>query len=152
MTRPPRTLVYVCRSLLGLASVLVPSGQRKQWHEKRDREIWHWIHFLAESDRLTPSTRLDVLRHCWNAFPEALWQRFDRTRTLQKSESVLRSPGLCLGALGAAFLAAVMLTGFGPTVRSMTRLPYSDPGSLFAVRPAGRFMWFRSDQLLRVTQ
>jgi hypothetical protein len=34
----------------------------------------------------------------------------------------------------------------------MARLPYSDPGTLFAVRPAGRYMWFRSDQLLKVTQ
>lgn len=152
MKRPPLTLLYACRWLLRLASWLVPAGKRQEWHRKRDTEVWHWIHFLAESDRLTPSTRIELLRHCWNAFPEALWERFDRTRTLQRMDSTVRSPGLCLGLLGGALLGAILLTGFAPAVRSMVRLPYADPGTLFSVRPAGRFMWFRSDQLLRVTQ
>ena len=152
MTRPPLTLLYVCRWQLWLASWLVPAARRQQWHRQRDQEVWHWIHFLAESDRLTPSTRIEVLRHCWDAFPQALWERFNRERTLRRLDSALRSPGLCLGILGGALLTAVLLTGFAPTVRSMVRLPYPDPSTLFAVRPAGRFMWFRSDQLLRVTE
>ncbi|HEV2116347.1 MAG TPA: ABC transporter permease [Terriglobales bacterium] len=149
--RPPKTLLYCCRALLWLASWLVPAEKRQQWWEPRDKEVWHWLHFLAESERLTPGTRLDVLRHCWGAFPEALWQRFDRPQTVERLDSVARSPLLCLGVLGGILLAAALLTGFGPTIRSMVRLPYADPGTLFAVRPAGRFMWFRSDQLQRVT-
>src|SRR6185437_5035223 len=76
----------------------------------------------------------------------------NRERTMRRLDSVLRSPRLCLGVIGGTLLGVVLLTGFAPTVRSMVRLPYADPGTLFAVRPAGRFMWFRSDQLLRVTQ
>src|SRR5579862_8957546 len=152
MKRAPLALLYACRWLLWLASWLVPAEKRRDWHNKRATEVWHWIHFLVEADRLTPATRLEVLRSCWSAFPEALWQRFDRERTLLRLDSVLRSPGLCLSVLGGALLGVVMLTSFAPTVRSMVRLPYADPGTLFAVRPAGRFMWFRSDQLLRVTQ
>ena len=152
MTRPPVTLLYICRWLLWSASWLVPAERRQEWHRNRDKEVWHWIHFLAESDRLTASTRLEVLRHCWRAFPAALWERFDRERTLRRLDSALRSPALCLGILGGALLTAVLATGFAPTVRSMVSLPYANPSTLFAVRPAGRFMWFRSDQLLRVTE
>ena len=152
MKRAPLTLLYACRWLLWLASWLVPGEKRQDWHKKRDKEVWHWIHFLVESNRLTPGTRLEVLRYCWSVFPEALWQRFNRERTMRRLDSVLRSPRLCLGVIGGTLLGVVLLTGFAPTVRSMVRLPYADPGTLFAVRPAGRFMWFRSDQLLRVTQ
>lgn len=152
MKRAPLSLLYACRCLLWLASWLVPAEKRQEWHHKRAQEVWHWIHFLVEADRLTPGTRLEVLRSCWRAFPEALWQRFDRERTLRRLDSVLRSPGLCLSVLGGTLVGVIMLTSFAPTVRSMVRLPYADPGTLFAVRPAGRFMWFRSDQLLRVTQ
>ena len=152
MKRPPQSLLYSCRGLLWLASWLVPTKKRRQWHERRDKEVFHWIHFLAEGDRLTPSTRLEVLRHCWHAFPEALWQRFDHEQTVNRLDSILRSPGLCLGILGGVLLSVVLLTGFAPAIRSMVRLPYADPGTLFAVRPAGRFMWFRSDQLVRVTR
>ncbi len=152
MKRPPRSLLYCCRALLWLASWLVPAEKRREWWEPRDKEVWHWLHFLAESERLTPGTRLDVMRYCWGAFPQALWQRFDRPQTVERLDSVLRSPILCLGVLGGALLGTALLTGFGPTVRSMVSLPYADPGTLFAVRPAGRFMWFRSDQLQRVTQ
>lgn len=152
MRRPPLGLLYACRWLLWLASWLVPAERRQQWHRNRDKEVWHWIHFLVESDRLTPGTRFEVLRHCWNAFPEALWERFDRERTLRRLDSAVRSPALCLGLMGAALLTLVLATGFAPTVRSMVRLPYPNAGNLYAVRPAGRFMWFRSDQLLRVTE
>lgn len=151
MRRPPTTLLYACRALLWLASWLVPAERRTDWHARRDQEIWHWIYFLSESDRLTPQSRLDVLRSCWSAFPEALWQRFDRDRTFERLDSALRAPAFCLGVLASILLAAVLFTGFAPTVRSMLGSPYSDPGTLFAVRPAGRFMWFRSDQLQRVT-
>ena len=152
MTRPPLTLLYICRWLLWLASCLVPAGRRQEWHRNHDKEVWHWIHFLAESDRLTAGTRLEVLRHCWKAFPAALWERWNRERTLRRLDSALRSPGLCLGVLAGALLTVVLATGFAPTVRSMVSLPYHNPSTLFAVRPAGRFMWFRSDQLLRVTE
>jgi len=152
MKRPPQSLLYSCRGLLWLASWLVPAKKRRQWHEKRDKEVFHWLHFLAESDRLTPSTRLEVLRHCWHAFPEGLWQRFDHEQTVARLDSILRSPALCLGIFAGVLLSVVLLTGFAPAVRSMVRLPYADPGTLFAVRPAGRFMWFRADQLVRVTQ
>lgn len=152
MKRPPTALLFCCRGLLWMASWLVPAEKREEWHARRDKEVWHWIHFLAESDRLTPQSRLELLRHCWSAFPEALWQRFDRERTLQRVDSKLRAPALCLGVLAGALLALVLLTGFAPTVRSMVRSPFPDPGTLFAVRPAGRFMWFRSDQLQRVTE
>jgi hypothetical protein len=152
MKRPPKTLVYACRWLLWLASRLVAAPRRQEWYKQRDKEVWHWVHFLVETERLTPATRLEVLRSCWRAFPEALWQRFDRPRTLQRVDSALRSPGLCLGLLGGVALSVILLTGFAPAIRSMVRLPYADPGTLFSVRPAGRFMWFRSNQLLRVTR
>lgn len=151
MKRPPSMLLYSCRGLLWLASWLAPAAKRQEWHKRRDTEVWHWIHFLAESDRLTPHTRLEVLRSCWSAFSEAGWLRFDRERTFRRLDSTLRAPAFCLAVLTSGLVALVLLTGFAPTVRSMVGSPFADPGTLFAVRPAGRFMWFRSDQLLRVT-
>src|SRR5512146_480813 len=99
MKRPPSMLLYSCRGLLWLASWLAPAAKRQEWHKKRDTEVWHWIHFLAESDRLTPHTRLEVLRSCWSAFSEAGWLRFDRERTFRRLDSTLRAPAFCLAVL-----------------------------------------------------
>src|SRR5579871_909020 len=152
MKRPPAALLYACRSLVWRASWMVPANRRAEWHQSHDREIYHWIFFLAESERLTPGTRLEVLSFCWRVFPEAFWQRFNRERTLHRVDFALRSPGFCLAVLVSLLLGVVLATGFAPAVRSMVRSPYTDPGTLFAVRPAGRFLWFRSDKLSRVAQ
>jgi hypothetical protein len=73
-----RGLIWQCTFLLRAASLLVPQPQRADWYREWHAEIWHWAHFLNESGRLTPHSKLELIRHCWGAFADAAWHRFDQ--------------------------------------------------------------------------
>ena len=86
-----RTTLWRCRSMVWIASWLVPRKQRTLWRSEQDNKFWHWCHYLSETGELTAANRLIVARHCWAMFPQAFWMRFERER---------------FGALAIAFLAA----------------------------------------------
>jgi hypothetical protein len=82
-TRPLNKLLWWCNLVLGLASWIVPQRRRLEWRREWDAEVWHWCHFLVESGRLSVSTEQDLLRHCWGAFADALWHRFNRVAVVR---------------------------------------------------------------------
>ena len=86
-----RGLMWQCTAILRIASLLVPKPARAAWYQEWYGEIWHWLHFLAESGRLTRQSALELLRHCWGAFPDAAWHRFDQKKTVRAFEEVPRS-------------------------------------------------------------
>jgi hypothetical protein len=71
-----KKLLRWCNVVLHVASWLVPHRQRVEWLHEWQGEIWHWAHFLVESDRLNAHTEQEVLGHCWGSFVDALWHRF----------------------------------------------------------------------------
>jgi hypothetical protein len=144
-------LLWTCRAVVWTASWIVPRGRRREWARQRQMRAWHWCHFLVESGRFSRATELDLLRNCWGAYTEALWERLDRGRFLARLQRARRSPWLCLATLALALAVLAPLTGFAPEARSMLSLPYQHAARLFTLRPAGRFEWFRSDTLLGVT-
>ncbi len=91
-----------CRSLIWLASWLVPVEQRVEWRNTWTQQVWHWCHFLAESGRLNLDTKLELARFCWSAFPSALWCRFNREEFQRGVGRLQRSPLVCLGAIALA--------------------------------------------------
>ena len=123
--------MWQCTVVLRAASLLVPKPERAAWYQEWYGEIWHWLHFLAESDRLTAQSVLELLRHCWGAFPDAAWHRFDQKKTMRLFEEVPRSARFCLAAIGTAFVFLVLITGLAPTIRAGFRpLPFQQPGQL----------------------
>ncbi len=86
-----RLLIWQCKFLLRSASLLVPKAQRAAWYQEWYGEIWHWLHFLAESGRLNSHTTMELTRHCWGAFPDAAFHRFDHkkvTRVLDEEPRI----------------------------------------------------------------
>ena len=121
--------MWQCTVVLRTASLLVPKPTRAHWYKEWYAEIWHWLHFLAESGRLTRSSAFEILRHCWGAFPDAMWHRFDQKKTLRAFDLVPRSARFCLGVIGFTFVFLVLVTGLAPTIRSGFRslpFPHSD--------------------------
>lgn len=145
---PIRGLVWQCGLLLRLASLLVPKERRKEWYARWFNGVWHWAHFLYESGRLNISTRLELARHIWSAFPDAAWQRFNRDKVLKQVHEKPRTPRFCLLAIGSLLLLAVVATGFAPTIRSsFSRLPYRAPESLAHLSFTNNFVHIHSDSL-----
>ena len=126
-----RWLMWECTVVLRTASLLVPKPERAAWYQEWYGEIWHWLHFLSESGRLTTQSVLELLRHCWGAFPDAAWHRFDQKKTLRAFDEVPRSARFCLGAAGVSLVFLVLVTGLAPTIRAGFRpLPFQAPDRL----------------------
>ena len=107
-----------CQSIIWLASWLVPAAQRPEWSRMRKAQIWHWCHFLAESGQFTREKKLELARYCWSAFPDAFWRRFDRDTFVERMQRWRSSPGGCLGAITAALLLVMLVSGIIPAARS----------------------------------
>jgi hypothetical protein len=123
-----RGLIWQCTLLLRAASLLVPRSQRPDWYREWHAEIWHWAHFLKESGRLNSRSKLELIRHCWGAFADAAWHRFDQERFTRGLRELPRSARFCLIFLLACFVAVLLASGFVPTIRAaFTRLPYYQP-------------------------
>ena len=123
-----RALLWQCTVLLRLASLLVPKAQRKAWYQEWYGEVWHWSHFLVESGRLNVQTRFELGRHCWGAFPDATWQRFNQEKVRHSLRSTQRSAGFCLVSIVSALVFTFVASGFAPTIRTgFTPLPYYQP-------------------------
>src|ERR1043166_1343449 len=145
-----RWLMWECTVVLRTASLLVPKPERAAWYQEWYGEIWHWLHFLAESGRLTTQSILELLRHCWGAFPDAAWHRFDQKKTVRAFDEVPRSARFCLGAAGFAFVFLVLVTGFAPTIRAGFRsLPFPQPSRLSYLSFQNGFSQYDEENLVR---
>jgi hypothetical protein len=147
-----RSLIWQSTFLLRAASLLVPKQQRASWYGEWHGEVWHWLHFLAESGTLNQQTRLELARHCWAAFPDALWRRFDRKKTLRMFYDRSRTARFCLSVIACGFVFLVLATGFVPTIRSQFKpLPFAQPERLAYFSMQGYFSNFNEETLFRDT-
>src|ERR1051326_4000797 len=145
--------MWQCTLLLRTASFLVPKPERAAWYKEWYGEIWHWLHFLAESDRLNTQSVLELLRHCWGAFPDAAWHRFDQKKALRAFDEVPRSARFCLGVIGFVFVFLVLVTGFAPTIRAGFRpLPFQEPARLSYLSFQNSFSQYDEEFLFRSAQ
>lgn len=147
-SRPVHGFIRRSRWLLRIAGLLVPKSQRKAWYEEQCAQIWHWAHFLHESGRLNAATRLDLEKHLWGAFSNALWHRFDRDKAVKWLSEGPRTPRFCLSVIAAVLLIAIISTGFAPTIRSsLSRLPYGNADRLADLSFNNNFIHYHSDTL-----
>jgi hypothetical protein len=108
--RIARKLLRWCNLILHSASLIVPRRQRSEWLHKWRTEVWHWAHFLVESDRLTVKTEQELLRHCWGSFTDALWHRFNRTKVLALLRSYPATPRFCVLSIFLLILVALLVS------------------------------------------
>jgi MacB-like periplasmic core domain len=147
-----RGLMWQCTLVLRTASLLVPKPARANWYTEWYGETWHWLHFLAESGRLNSHSAMELMRHCWGAFPDAAWHRFDQKKTIRAFEEVPRGARFCLGAIAFAFVFLVLVTGLAPTIRSGFRsLPFQQPERLAYLSMPNGFAQYDEEDLFRAS-
>jgi hypothetical protein len=137
-----------CRSLIWLASWIVPQRQRAGWREGWTKQVWHWCQFLAETGQLNRDKKLELARFCWTAFPAAFWLRFDQAEFYRRNERLGRSPSTCLLAIAMAVVILVLFSGILPAMRSLVSSPIPDPDHVCVISLNGKFRRVRSETLL----
>jgi len=145
---PLQRTLFTCRSMLRLASWIVPEGQRAGWRESRTNQVWHWCHFLAESGQLNRDKKLELARFCWSAFPAAFWLRFNRDQFFRRADRLRRSPAACLGGIALLLAVVILVGGIMPAVRSFLSSPISEPDRVCVISLNGKFRRVRSETLL----
>ncbi|HET8890336.1 MAG TPA: ABC transporter permease [Candidatus Angelobacter sp.] len=147
-----RLLIWQCKLLLRTASLLVPKPQRAEWYREWFGEVWHWLHFLAESGRLNSHTSMQLARHCWGAFPDAAFHRFSQKKVVRAFDEVPRTARFCLGTVFFALVFLVLVTGLAPTIRSGFKpLPFHQPDRLAYLAMHGSFTKYDEENLFRAT-
>ena len=94
-----------CRVLILLASWIVPRGARSGWRRRWDSGLWNWW-ILVERGELTNRAYPLLVRHCWAAFGDAIWLRFNR----QRLRDLLRGPALVPAVSAAVLVLTAALT------------------------------------------
>jgi hypothetical protein len=111
----------------------VPARIRRAWLEKREAEVRHWWLFLAERGDSTTEARLRVLERCWEAFNDALAERFPGDETGGWPRRATRDPRFLFAALAAALAAILAGTGLLSSIRTVYRpLPFREARQLVA--------------------
>jgi MacB-like periplasmic core domain len=145
---PLRRTLLSCRAILWLASGLVPREHRAEWQGQRLRRIWHWINFLSETGQLNRENKLELARHCWGAFADAFWVRYDRKEFLLRLEHLFRAPATCLAVATLLVSVVVLAGGFIPAAQSRLSSAISRPDRVCVVSLNGKFRRLRSETLL----
>ena len=145
---PLQRTFWSCRAILWLASWLVPVERRSQWRRSWTQQVWHWTHFLAESNQLDRARKLELARFCWSAFPAAFWERFDHEDFLRRIGRLWRAPIACLGVIVLVIPILVLAGGIIPAARSFVSSPIPHPDRVYVISLNGKFRRLRSETLL----
>jgi hypothetical protein len=140
-----------CRSVIWLASWIVPAPRRVDWRANWTRQAWHWCHFLAETDQLTRDRKLELAHFCWSAFPSAFWLRFDQQEFRSRNDRLRRSPAGLLLAIALATVLLTLTSGIIPAVQSLVSSALPDPDHVCVISLNGKFRRVPSETLLDLT-
>jgi hypothetical protein len=142
-----RTVLFWCRQILYVAGWIVPRDQRCEWRKEWDSEVWHWVHFLGESDRLTVSSEMELMRHCWGSFADALWHRFNREAVLAFVQGEPQGPRFLLACCVLALVTLCVAIPRG-SLKSMFESPsYTNSNELLIVSLDQNKNWVRPEAL-----
>jgi len=137
-------LLRWCHVILYTASLIVPRRLRAEWFEKRRADVWHWVHFLVESGRLSVKTEQELFKHCWRAFGDAFWCRFNRARVLSFMRWYPATARFCLANIFLMIFAALIVSP--SSLWQSTEYP-RNAGSLLTVSLDGNSRWLEPELL-----
>jgi len=143
-----RRLLRWCHLILNAASRIVPQRVRAEWLQKKRAHVWHWVHFLVESGRLTVETEQDLFRHCWGTFVDALWLRFDQAKVLSFLRSYPATPRFCIAGIFLTIVAGLILS---PSSLWRSYEYGHDTGALLTVRLDRNSRWLEPELLWDAT-
>jgi MacB-like protein len=145
--RQRNRVLRCCGLVLRLASWFVPRAQRADWLREWSSEVWHWCHFLAESERLNTHSEQELLGHCWGAFPDALWHRFNRVAVLSFLRSYPLNSRFCTFAILAMLAGLLVASPTSLAFWIFTPPAFQDPSHLLNVSPAPKAAWLQPEVL-----
>lgn len=96
--------VVICNALIRLASQLVPAGQRQDWKQEWNAEIWHRWQFLFHAGEWNRREASRLIRNCLGSFPDAAWHFASQEAVQSRIRERVRSPWLCLAGLAVSLL------------------------------------------------
>ncbi len=125
--------------LIRVIGVMVPRRLRADWRQEWEAELSYREGLLGDWDRLSWSTKLDLLRRSLGAFWDALWLQHlrledDLFQDLRYgARMLLNKPGFSLVALLTLALGIGANTAMFTVVDAalLRSLPFRDPGRLF---------------------
>ncbi len=138
----------LCRLLLRIASVLVPSKRRTDWLAEWRAELWEVLRAREPGRRQATeqtAAHCGPIAFCLGAFQDAWWLRQNNpgpplhipTRSLPRHGS----PAMCLLSLAGWAAAALTLALYLPAARkAMLPVPYPDADNLVLIAPSGSSM------------
>jgi putative ABC transport system permease protein len=129
-----------CRSLIRMASFLIPHDRRAAWREEWEAEVWH--HLRGRRNTPGPASGVAMVVRCLGAFPHAMWLRTERwsvhalitslrlaTRTLGR-DPAFSLPAIIVFALAVAASATVFSSYEAVVLRGLT---FEEPDRLVSV-------------------
>jgi hypothetical protein len=140
--------IQSCRSIIWLASWIVPRPLRNEWSAMWRDKAWHWANFLAETGRLDGRNQRILTRNCFGAFAEAFWIRYDRESFLTRKRRLLRSPWMCLAACFLLVTVLLLAGGFIAPKSSLFSQPTYQADRVAIVSFKGKYVRIRSETLL----
>ncbi len=114
-------------------------------------QIWHWCHFLAESDQFTREKKLELARYCWSAFPDAFWHALITMPFVERIQRWRSSPRACLGAIAAVLVLVTLVSGIIPAARSYVSSAIPQPDRVCLINLNGKYWHIRSETLLNLS-
>ncbi len=109
-TRHRSPSICLHRAILGIAALLVPRRERREWWTEWTTELW----YLVDADR-------SVTRFCLGAFHDAVWLRLNGPRPEIDRLVSSRSPVLSLAFLALLTAGSVLLAFRLPSVSGVVR-------------------------------
>src|SRR5947208_3602952 len=99
-------LPLLCRTVLRVASWIVPGARRAEWLREWHAEIWHWWHLLKKADQSADTMR-EMMQHARGAVTDAVLLRVSPEAVLQCFRQILLQPAFCILIVGAVIAAIV---------------------------------------------
>ncbi len=126
--------------MLRVTSLLVPAGQRSEWHREWSAELWHVRRSLCESGPASWLTQCEITAFCRGSFQDALCLRRDIRPVAIPSPRVDGSAGQCIlrlcTFLGLCIVIASLLPGV-QTERDPSRFQVNSGLILVQTSPSG---------------
>ncbi|MEQ1884943.1 MAG: hypothetical protein ABL967_07770 [Bryobacteraceae bacterium] len=120
-----RMKIAACRLILWIAARLVPDGQRAEWADHWQSDLWRWM--LREAAADVPGSHSAVYSQARDAFKDAFRSRFTSDSAADVRRQFWGDPRVAVGA-GALLLltVAAFSGGFANTRQLLRGLPYPD--------------------------
>lgn len=125
MTSLPRSVFKALQQpVLDCASLLVPTGRRRDWRREWSAELWHVRQACIRAGEASWQTEREVACFCLGAFQDALCLKWQLREGFEPLKPLRGSPAKCLLFLSAMLAAFSLISILLPGVRAARSLAW----------------------------